>query len=358
MSIKIGRNEPCPCGSGKKYKKCCIDKPDDRSFSDPLNFMDNYKSIRKESKLKHCLHPESKACSERIIGAHSIQNNKILKRIASNGHVYMPCPKPDNPFEVMTKWGRKEATVFTGFCGHHDNSVFQPIEDGIFDKSDLHVFLYTYRCFAVEYHKKQEVANMQKNIFKRKPSLIQMSKEDDPFKGMLLAIDDFEPVKSAFDNALLEQKYDILSSIIWEFPGAVNFAGSGFEAPMFDLKGNYIQDLLDDKMLAKHLFIIVFPEEEKTYFIISWLKDNDEFFSEYAAQLKQLDLQQRKNYINSTLPIISENIALNPDAWDRWEKYKKDEFGSLLWGLADISEMDGSAFDRFKEPMIYDLFEL
>jgi len=24
---KIGRNDPCPCGSGKKYKKCCIDKP-------------------------------------------------------------------------------------------------------------------------------------------------------------------------------------------------------------------------------------------------------------------------------------------------------------------------------------------
>ena len=20
---KIGRNEPCPCGSGKKYKQCC-----------------------------------------------------------------------------------------------------------------------------------------------------------------------------------------------------------------------------------------------------------------------------------------------------------------------------------------------
>ena len=21
---KIGRNEPCPCGSGKKFKKCCM----------------------------------------------------------------------------------------------------------------------------------------------------------------------------------------------------------------------------------------------------------------------------------------------------------------------------------------------
>lgn len=26
MVKKIGRNEPCPCGSGKKYKKCCSDK--------------------------------------------------------------------------------------------------------------------------------------------------------------------------------------------------------------------------------------------------------------------------------------------------------------------------------------------
>src|SRR3990172_4342969 len=23
---KIGRNDPCPCGSGKKYKKCCLGK--------------------------------------------------------------------------------------------------------------------------------------------------------------------------------------------------------------------------------------------------------------------------------------------------------------------------------------------
>jgi len=23
---KVGRNEPCPCGSGKKYKKCCAIK--------------------------------------------------------------------------------------------------------------------------------------------------------------------------------------------------------------------------------------------------------------------------------------------------------------------------------------------
>jgi preprotein translocase subunit SecA len=24
--LKVGRNDPCPCGSGKKYKKCHLDK--------------------------------------------------------------------------------------------------------------------------------------------------------------------------------------------------------------------------------------------------------------------------------------------------------------------------------------------
>ena len=26
---KVGRNDPCPCGSGKKYKKCCGANVDD-----------------------------------------------------------------------------------------------------------------------------------------------------------------------------------------------------------------------------------------------------------------------------------------------------------------------------------------
>lgn len=27
MGAQAARNEPCPCGSGKKFKHCCIDKP-------------------------------------------------------------------------------------------------------------------------------------------------------------------------------------------------------------------------------------------------------------------------------------------------------------------------------------------
>ena len=30
---KIGRNEPCPCGSGKKYKKCCLKRDEENAFA-------------------------------------------------------------------------------------------------------------------------------------------------------------------------------------------------------------------------------------------------------------------------------------------------------------------------------------
>lgn len=29
MENKVGRNDPCPCGSGKKYKNCCMKKDEE-----------------------------------------------------------------------------------------------------------------------------------------------------------------------------------------------------------------------------------------------------------------------------------------------------------------------------------------
>lgn len=36
---KVGRNDPCPCGSGKKYKKCCL------KSTGPIGFPDNQSNI-------------------------------------------------------------------------------------------------------------------------------------------------------------------------------------------------------------------------------------------------------------------------------------------------------------------------
>lgn len=36
MSLMPGRNDPCPCGSGRKYKKCCGDPLADDRLVDAL----------------------------------------------------------------------------------------------------------------------------------------------------------------------------------------------------------------------------------------------------------------------------------------------------------------------------------
>ena len=47
---KTGRNDPCPCGSGKKYKKCCLSKP----TSPSLDFL-GHKLRQTEGKLVDAL---------------------------------------------------------------------------------------------------------------------------------------------------------------------------------------------------------------------------------------------------------------------------------------------------------------
>ena len=37
--MKIGRNDPCPCGSGRKYKKCCLGKPETLNVSDSYTYL-------------------------------------------------------------------------------------------------------------------------------------------------------------------------------------------------------------------------------------------------------------------------------------------------------------------------------
>ena len=194
---KIGPNDKCHCGSGKKYKKCCRQK----DICEQMGVI----GIIRGSKIKQCLHPDSKCCSGGIIRAHSIQNSKILKAIASEGKLLMFHPKLSQPFEEITEYGRGEATTFTGFCKHHDKVLFEPIEDHIFDKSSKHVFLYTYRCFAKEYHSKKEAAlsviNMEKELFKKNAGILEPSNSPlNNYKlGHELSINDLNRVKAVFD---------------------------------------------------------------------------------------------------------------------------------------------------------------
>ncbi len=51
MEKKVGRNDPCPCGSGKKFKKCCEEKMSRKKINAQL-FSDFNKNPNLENKLQ------------------------------------------------------------------------------------------------------------------------------------------------------------------------------------------------------------------------------------------------------------------------------------------------------------------
>jgi len=48
--VKVGRNEPCPCGSGKKYKKCCLGEKQSAVLDMKLTYAKKYNIRLKEKK--------------------------------------------------------------------------------------------------------------------------------------------------------------------------------------------------------------------------------------------------------------------------------------------------------------------
>jgi hypothetical protein len=76
-SEKIGRNEPCPCGSGKKYKHCCLGKHEAaRQAKDPEQ-AENLRAKEREQKqlIKHI---------EKAFGLLSSRKNAEAIRLALN----------------------------------------------------------------------------------------------------------------------------------------------------------------------------------------------------------------------------------------------------------------------------------
>ncbi|MCQ2022869.1 SEC-C metal-binding domain-containing protein [Clostridium butyricum] len=64
--MKIGRNDKCPCGSGLKYKTCCMTKQDDETFKDVRRINGNINLLKKQSKINQCIYPLKDECKGEI----------------------------------------------------------------------------------------------------------------------------------------------------------------------------------------------------------------------------------------------------------------------------------------------------
>lgn len=325
--MKIGRNEPYPCGSGKKYKKCCLYKTDEQRFAEAIIY--SSENIKNEARIKQCLHPNKDECDEKIIKAHAIQNNRILNKISENGMVVSMDGVQHLMFQTAEAKGRKITTVFTGFCKYHDKTLFQEIEDKPFVCSSKQLFLLTYRTMAWHYHKKQEQINatsIQYDKLLQKGYDYSRSEDFIDYLTMLsLGNSDNNAEKAVFDNYLLNEEYDAISAVIWEIPYEISFAVSMMYELEHDIKGNRINDLRSFENVKK-IYLNIFPSDGKSLCIWSWLKENDSIFKTFGEQFQKLKVSDKENYFNNNLPRWTDSIVISPRLWDYWQQPIQEAF--------------------------------
>ncbi len=101
MDKKIGRNNPCPCGSGKKYKQCCLkkQKDDTKTFTAAGKRKFKAKVISSgsgENSLFHSVTPPAAAQAEALKFNLANTDYQVKEKEAEKptAEVPEPAPKP------------------------------------------------------------------------------------------------------------------------------------------------------------------------------------------------------------------------------------------------------------------------
>ncbi len=332
ISFKIKDTEPCPCGSGEQFVKCCKGVAPNITQTKVPPDVQIMKNMRASMK-RVCLHPDKMNCKGRIKAAHALQNNKIISLIAgSDRHVYMLDPKkppllvPDEkgcvlPFVEVAKVSANDATTETCFCDYHDNVVFSPIEKGApdFDPSNEEMkFVYAYKAFVFEYYKQSMSMEIFRDCFKKNPPAFQDSISVSIYRMLQMKMEEFEPVKDFFDGKIMTGAVDGLYTCVVKIPKQISFADYAYIAPDYDMDGRNIKHT--KKNIMHRIALTIFPEKGVSWLIMSCLESEKDIYERFFDQALNASLRKLELYLNMMLPLYSENMVLSKELWNSWDE--------------------------------------
>lgn len=355
--------EKCLCGSGKKFKFCCY-KNKDLEFHN-VNEACNY-SKKNVPKLSFCIHADND-CDKEIINSHSIQNNKIISKLSVDNHTYIIDFSSQtgflgNDFKIIS---RNKATTSKSFCSYHDNKIFKPIECSDYLNNEEQNFLFAYRAFSKHYFDNQRSLKEQQVIFKARPkAYISNSGMVTHLKGLYIEKEKHENLRLKFNSALDSKNFSFIKTYVIELNYEIQFA-TAYMAPLsYDLKGNQVSDLyslIDD---MKYIFVTMFPENGKSYILISWLFEDNEYLKEFINQVDMIKKDKSKlfNVLNNLLASQSDNFVISPNMLESWDESQKKNFLAIFTatfvGIGDIRNI-GQEIEKNLErsPCKFNLFQ-
>lgn len=331
--FRITKKESCPCGSGKTFKECCGDK-EPRKFHNNNEALHVIGQLLKKSKRRFCLCDGCASKSKNIIQAHALQENRILCKLAVNNKVIMQdfskdpvireiTPGKPEPFYFLTDVPISTATTSTCFCKTHDDAIFSKIEKTQYDLQVLdseQKFLFAYRTFSFELYTEITTHKFYSLMISDVPQTAKNPLVISQYRTQTEKLADLQYYKQYFDNALNNKDFSGLETIVIEMPIEIQFANYMAISPSFDIRGRKIKAIDRQTKRLKFVFFTAFPVENKSYILISVLKEDLKYFDDYFAQIKQAPLPLIQYYLNVLIPLYSQNLILSPNLWSKWDE--------------------------------------
>lgn len=328
----------CWCGSGRPYEDCHLG----RASQAPVRQQDFLNLLQRNLDQKYCLHPDadSEVCKGGIVRAHTIQRNGGLNRIARDNHIYgfqadVSKLGTGIPVSQPKLLGIKQASTFTGFCGYHDSTTFEPIERHPFQSNERHTLLAGYRALCKEQFSKamalENYVPFLRDTDKGKPEEAQHAIQkmvDDYAHGVAVGLEEVIHYKVKYDEALTRDEFSESRFYVIRFAEVPEFMCSGATQPEFDFAGERLQDWESprEEGFLDYLTFTLTAADTGGIAIFNWLDGADAV----AAFIRSLDALSDAELPHALVRFVFEyfeNTYMSPD-W--WEQLDEDSRESLL----------------------------
>lgn len=324
-SEKIGRNDPCWCGSGKKYKKCHLHRED----QEPIQPWEIDKEFKRVLEQRRCLAPSvwKQNCSSQISRAHSVPRSGSLSRIARDGHVYSlrvsvkQLMKTDGSMKPQLV-GINKASTFTGFCSRHDRSIFAPLENMPFTATPEQCFLLSYRAFARETFTKQAMHSLSgyhRLMDRGRTADLQYLIQTHAAaleNGYFFTERDLRYRKSVCDEILITQSYHRARAYVIELEEVPLVMCCGAFYPEQDFDGHEMQDLSNPDLVPHSIAVTSFHGGKHGAFVLSWVDEYDPICVPFAESLHGIGDDALTDALLRLLFGHFENIHIQPHWWE------------------------------------------
>ena len=345
-TTKIGRNDPCPCGSGKKYKKCCL-----RAYG-AAGFFTEGKALMRAMSVDRCSTPPEwkHKCTSTFAKAHTVPRAS-LKRIAANGHVFSFVPNVSNLEQHGPKFppqelGINRASTFTGFCSNHDNAIFAPVEKTPFTGTHEQCFLLAYRALARELHLKQSVLEYWDARLRKTRHVLDLAPPLARFTirgfvaGSRKGLSDLTSHKADYDQILLSRNYCKVRAHIIELSQPPSVMCSGGIIPEHTFHGEKLIDVPHHQDRCGFLSFSSFADATAGFVVFAWIHDGAGYCDRLTQSLKQIPRDKLTAALIRFFFECCENVHIQPSWWQGLSASTQNKLVARMDGSSEFVSRD------------------